>query len=411
MSEILRCLIIAKRLVEIRQTQKLLADAEKARALPATQVFIEQVPDLSEAWELVDSGNFDLLFLELGLPGTSGLESLAELRQRAALLPVVVISRTVDSDAAQQVLSSGAADCLFLEQADAHRMALAVRRALEHSHLQVNLRADQERLEWLENSMSEAVWLARSDLHFVDVTRSISPLTGYSVSEFLKFNLLDLLAESSRQGVQKALLARSADPQILEVEHFRKDGSLFWAEVSFSARESRSDGLVLFNGVTRDVTEKHALRDRLEYLSMHDELTGLFNRAYFQEELSRLEFSRLHPISILIAELEDVKVASATIGLQAGDELAKRAAAVLRQAFRSEDLVARISSDEFVVIMPQTHSGPAGRAVQRVVNLMEQENLVTSTLPLNMSLGIATAETGQSLFKTLKAAEPKKFAT
>ena len=165
----------------------------------------------------------------------------------------------------------------------------------------------------------------------------------------------------------------------------------------------------MINGVTRDVTEKHTLKERLEYLSLHDEMTGLFNRVYFQEEMTRLECSRLHPISILVAELEDVKPINIEFDLQTADELAKRAAAILHQAFRSEDMVARISSDEFVAIMPLTQAGSAGRVMQRVVNLMDQENLANLSFPLHMSLGIATSETGQSLFKTFKSAEPKNL--
>jgi diguanylate cyclase (GGDEF)-like protein/PAS domain S-box-containing protein len=409
MTEILRCLMIEDRLAEAKQAQKLLAEAEKAGDLPKTQVYLEQVSELSDALTRLDCENFDILFLELGLPGADGLEALIELKQKYPVLPVVVLSRSVDQAAAQQALNRGATDCLFLEQADSHRLALAVWRALEHSHLQVKLRADQERLDWLENSISEAVWQVRSDLHFQDVTQSIRQLTGFSVEEMLQLTLLDLLTEPSRQIVQQAIEEKGTGSQTLEVEHFRKDGSLFWAEIVLLARAGQPDGPVFINGVTRDISEKHSLKERLQYLGMHDEMTGLYNRAYFQEELARLEFSRLHPISIMVAELEGAKAVNAEFGLQAGDELFKRAAAIFRQVFRSEDMVARISTDEFVAIMPLTQAHSAGRALQRVVNLMDQENLTHLSVPLHMSLRVATAETGQSLVTTLQAVGPEKF--
>lgn len=410
MVEILRCLLIEDRLAEARQTQILLAEAEKAGELPTTQVYVEQVSELSDALARLDCENFDILFLELGLPGADGLEVLVELKQKYPALPVVVLSRDVDQAAAQQALNYGATDCLFLDQADSHRLALAVRRASEHSHLQVKLRAGQERLDWLENSISEVVWQVRSDLHFQDVTQSILQLSGFSVEEVLHMTLLDLLTEPSRQIVRKAIKGKRTGSKTLEVEHFRKDGSLFWAEIVFLARGSQPNRLFYIKGVTRDISEKHSLKERVQNLGMHDEMTGLYNQAYFQEELARLEFSRLYPISILVAELEGAKAVNAESGSQAGDELMKRASAILRQVFRTEDLVARISADEFVILLPRTTVHSAGRAVQRVVDLMDQENLTHGSVPLHMSLRIATVETGQSLVKTFKAARPKKFS-
>ena len=86
---------------------------------------------------------------------------------------------------------------------------------------------------------------------------------------------------------------------------------------------------------------------------MHDPMTGLFNRAYFVEELKRLEPSRMYPITILMADLEGLKAINFQHGMAAGDELIRQAANLLRAAFRAEDLVARIGGDEFMAIMPR----------------------------------------------------------
>ncbi len=95
------------------------------------------------------------------------------------------------------------------------------------------------------------------------------------------------------------------------------------------------------------------------------------NRAYFLEELKRLEFSRLYPITIMLADLEDLNKINYQYDMSSGDELVKHTATLLRTVFRSEDMVARISGDEFIALMPRCSACAAEKALQRVVNMVE----------------------------------------
>jgi len=165
-----------------------------------------------------------------------------------------------------------------------------------------------------------------------------------------------------------------------------------------------------WTGVTRDVSSRHNIQEKLDYLSMHDSLTGLFNRAYFLEELQRLEFSRLYPITVMLADLEGLNKINYQYNISSGDELVKHAASLLRTVFRSEDMVARISDDEFIALMPRCTARAGEKALQRAVNMVEAFNLEQPDLPLNLSLGIATAESGQSLADTLKLANSLKLS-
>ncbi len=411
MAEVLRVLMVKKPPTEIQQMKKLLAETEHSGRLPSLQVRCESAADLEAAGERLAQGECDVLLL--GFSGPDDLERLAGLRQDYPALPVVAWVDSANESLALLALAQGACAYLLGDRADARELGEVLRHAANAVHSQV----DRRRLDWLEENITDVVWRARPDLNFVEMTDSIARLAGYSVGEALSANLVDWIVPDFRQALQDVLLALysceagaiAAWRPCLEVEHLHKNGAPFWAEISMHAISNEQGQLAAISGVTRDISSRHALQERLDYMSMHDPLTDLFNRAYFLEELKRLEFSRMYPITVLLAELEGLKTVNYQYGMTAGDDLIKKAAQLLRAAFRSEDLVARIGGDEFIAIMPHCNPRVASRALQRVVNLVEAFNEEQPTLSLSMSLGVATAEQGQSLMDTIKAASAQKY--
>lgn len=144
-----------------------------------------------------------------------------------------------------------------------------------------------------------------------------------------------------------------------------------------------------------DITARRQAENYLRYLGTHDVMTGLYNRAYFQEELKRLGGGRYYPISILIADLDGLKKTNDTFGHEAGDGLIRRASEVLRAGFRQEDVVARIGGDEFAVIMLQTDAEAAADAILRIQTLVRLNNKFYGKPLLSLSLGPAPALNGK----------------
>lgn len=159
-----------------------------------------------------------------------------------------------------------------------------------------------------------------------------------------------------------------------------------------------------------DVTDRKITEEKLTYMSTHDSLTGLFSRSYFEAELERLQVSRHYPISILMADVDHLKITNDTEGHASGDRLIKRAAHVLRLSFRPEDVIARIGGDEFVVITPDTDRFTAAKLLQRLRGMLELENKnKTEPKILDLSMGVATAETGDLLSDVLKTADYQMY--
>jgi diguanylate cyclase (GGDEF)-like protein len=157
------------------------------------------------------------------------------------------------------------------------------------------------------------------------------------------------------------------------------------------------------------IAARTQVEKRLRYLSTHDTMTELYNRAFFEEELARLKHSRQFPVSLIMADLDDLKIANDRFGHGAGDQLLQRAARVLRQCFRGEDLVARIGGDEFAILMPNTPPEPAQDAMARIRRACQEQNAIAGLAPLSISLGMATAANGDELPQALKLADARMY--
>jgi len=153
----------------------------------------------------------------------------------------------------------------------------------------------------------------------------------------------------------------------------------------------------------RDITEKKRFEERLKFLSMHDQLTGLYNRAFFEEEMNRLDGGRSYPITMISADLDDLKLVNDSMGHDAGDKLLVVAADILKKTLRSSDILARVGGDEFTVILPRTDAATGEEIAGRIRNNVEEYNDNYPDMPLGLSIGLATSEESnvalQDIFK------------
>ncbi len=148
---------------------------------------------------------------------------------------------------------------------------------------------------------------------------------------------------------------------------------------------------------------------QLLYLSTHDSLTGIYNRAFFETEMDRLSTSRELPISLLVADLDNMKVTNDTLGHAVGDQLLRDVTQVLQSSLRVSDILARIGGDEFAVLLPYTDATTARQIVLRIHKHLDALNRMPGILPLHLSLGIATMTSG-NLRETFKLADAQMYA-
>jgi diguanylate cyclase (GGDEF)-like protein len=145
----------------------------------------------------------------------------------------------------------------------------------------------------------------------------------------------------------------------------------------------------------QEILQRRTLEEKLRYQSMHDALTGIYNRAFFEAELSRLEISGEFPVSLVVGDLNDLKIVNDTQGHAVGDEVLRRASALLGEVFRSRDVLARIGGDEFAVLLPHTDAAAAAKVVERIHLKISEYNQRYPDLPIQVALGTSTASQGK----------------
>jgi len=184
----------------------------------------------------------------------------------------------------------------------------------------------------------------------------------------------------------------------------QKRGTVLYAETCVSPPGSSQDThlwitaspLIDKNGTAagaiesiRDISERIKTEHELKYLSLHDQLTGLCNRTYFEAEIHRLDIGRCMMVGIIIFDLDGLKVVNDTLGHATGDSLLRAAANVIKSIFRKEDMVARIGGDEFAAIVPHGGGSILEIITNRFQDALHKYNAQNPPIPLSISLGWA----------------------
>jgi diguanylate cyclase (GGDEF)-like protein/PAS domain S-box-containing protein len=256
----------------------------------------------------------------------------------------------------------------------------------------------EEKYRRITESVSDVVWTADLNLNTTYVSPSVVKLLGESAEAHIARSLDEKFVPYSLKEVQLILsqeLEKEKDPtidknrtRIVEAEHYRADGSVIWISMHISFLRNENGEIIGFQGVSRDITQRKKVERELLYLSNHDHLTGLYNRRFFEEKLAKVDTEQNLPLSIIMCDVNGLKLVNDSFGHDSGDELLKNAAITIKNACRDEDVLARIGGDEFVIILPKTTAIETVHIANHIKELASKQKV--SSIELSISYGYDT---------------------
>ncbi|MEW5785543.1 MAG: HD domain-containing phosphohydrolase [Bacillota bacterium] len=287
----------------------------------------------------------------------------------------------------------------------------------ETNRMLEQLRQSQAALQNSEARLSSIFMAAPIGIGLVEkriirmVNQHICDLLGYQQDELIGKNSRFLYSTEKDYlyvGTVKYRQMQKKGVGTVETRWRHKDGTIIdilLSSTTFDRAKPDQKEIVLFTAL--DITDRKGMEKKLKHISLHDHLTNLYNRAYFEEELKRLERSRgEYPVTIISADLDGLKLANDTMGHKKGDELLCQCAQVLRNAFRQAEVLARVGGDEFALILPRTDAAVAKEIVYRIQKAIDQYNQDHPRLLMSLSLGTATAAIeGSSLEELYREAD------
>lgn len=161
-------------------------------------------------------------------------------------------------------------------------------------------------------------------------------------------------------------------------------------------------------GTIQDISEVKIKENKILYLSYHDYLTGLYNRRYFDQKLAATDRQKNYPISLVMADVNGLKLINDSFGHHMGDKLLKKASTLMQGALRECDLIARLGGDEFIMMLPGLGAEEAAKLTERIEKKVARESI--NGIELSISFGIATkTDPSQDILETQKNAEDEMY--
>lgn len=257
----------------------------------------------------------------------------------------------------------------------------------------------------------EFVQRCMSEIRVLDVNQQTLDLFHAPDSSTLLRRLGDVFRDDMERSFREQLIDLWEGKlfQQREVVNYALDGSAVHVLLQFSVLPGHETDWKLVQVALTDITARKKAEVYLEFLGTHDVTTKLYNRAFYVDELNRIERKGIRPVTVVMADLNGLKAANDQWGHAMGDALLRRAGEVLMTVVEKPSCAARIGGDEFALLLPGVDAAGGMAVIEEIERLIEINNQFYPGLMLSLSIGAATSAFGERLDDVVRRADAMMY--
>ena len=252
---------------------------------------------------------------------------------------------------------------------------------------QKTLEAEKRFQSLLKNSVS-IIAIVDNVGNYVEASDSAAELIGIKREELIGKNFKEVLPEKNEDFMNTiSIINKTKKPKYKEEIYYINNEERIYESIVFPI-EQKNNEVVLFGSIANDITDKREKQHQIEYLSLHDHLTGLYNRRYMEDSIKRMDTERNIPFSIIVADINGLKLTNDSYGHEMGDKLLIAAAEILKKSCRREDIICRVGGDEFVILLPNVGEKVIKKILERIKE--ESQNTKLDSVIVSLAIGYST---------------------
>lgn len=265
-----------------------------------------------------------------------------------------------------------------------------------------HLRESEQRYRVLLDESSDPIFSFNRQGQYLYINQAFATPFKKTPNEIIGKKIWDIFSqeEADKRFAAVKAVFESGEVKVIEVRVPTPEKDLFYITTVKPIKNEVGEVLTVIC-ISKEITDRKRMEEELRHLSTHDLLTGLFNRNFFEVELDRIEKSRNFPVTILLLDVDGLKITNDRLGHSAGDALLRQVATILRQVFRPSDIIARIGGDEFAVLLPDTDAAVAKSLIER----LRHQFAIQPAPPVSVSMGTATGEENSPLSEVMRTAD------